>query len=115
MQPPSGPGVASAGALKAGRKPTVNPGLPRSGSPTMRVVEPSTEPEEEEKQDQEQRPVTPPKSRAPPFFFAPPYPQPLKSGLPSNPRDYATGSGQPPARPYWPYQRQQQQQQPLRP
>ncbi|KAK7431694.1 hypothetical protein QQZ08_001631 [Neonectria magnoliae] len=110
MQPPSGPGMASNSAPKAGRKPAVNPGLPRSGSPTMRIVEPSPEPEEGAEEEQ-QRPAPPPKTRAPPFYFAPPYPQPLKSGLTSNPRGSAPGSGQPPTRPYRPYQPQQQQQQ----
>ncbi|KAH7149402.1 hypothetical protein B0J13DRAFT_304948 [Dactylonectria estremocensis] len=123
MQPPSGPGMASKWAPKAGRKPVTDPAAHRSGSPTMRMVEPSPEPEE-------QGPALPPKSRTQAFFFAPPYPQPLttpqhgrsnsdsnqpvthRHQLPSQQPSHYQNQQQ---RPYEPQYQQQQQQQPQPP
>ncbi|KAF7545412.1 hypothetical protein G7Z17_g9198 [Cylindrodendrum hubeiense] len=116
MQPPSGPGMASNAAQKVGRKPVANPGLLRSGSPTMRVVEPSPEPEEK-------GPAPPPKPRAPAFLFNPPYPQPLNTRQSSQFQHAGSASGpdpaatqpyqQPPQQPpQQPAQYQYQQQQP---
>lgn len=62
--PPAGPQTRP--------RPTANPGLETTGSPTMRMVEPSPEPEDRRNQEVAQ-------NRAPPFFFAPMYPQPLAS------------------------------------
>ncbi|KAH6891353.1 hypothetical protein B0T10DRAFT_560600 [Thelonectria olida] len=75
--PPVGPikaPVASNWVPKPPRKPMVNPGLERTGSPTMRLVDPSPSPPETHSSDKENQ-----SARAPPFFFAPAYPQPLNT------------------------------------
>ncbi|KAH7148649.1 hypothetical protein EDB81DRAFT_469889 [Dactylonectria macrodidyma] len=113
MLPPSVPGMASRWAPKVGRKPVTNPAAHRSGSPTMRMVEPSPEPEE-------QGPDPPPKSRAPAFFFAPTYPQPLANSQPSQHGRSDSNANQPVTQPHQvpvqrPFQYQNQQQRPYQP
>jgi hypothetical protein len=78
-------------------QPAANTGL-QTASPTMRIVEPSPEPDETSepatvKQDQ---------IRASPFYFDPPYPQPLHSRQTSQHRRSASG---PQPQQYQPYQR----------
>ncbi|KAL4725316.1 hypothetical protein ACLX1H_007463 [Fusarium chlamydosporum] len=98
MQPP--PGAYNAARQQSGLQniqPIPNAGL-GTASQTMRIVEPSPEPEE----TAEPAAVKPEHIRASPFYFDPPYPQPLQARQPSQHRRSASGS-QPQT--YRPYQR----------
>ncbi|KAF7563011.1 hypothetical protein G7046_g1102 [Stylonectria norvegica] len=76
MQPPANPGPTSYNVPGKGRRPVENAGLERTGSPTMRIVEPSPEPDDV-------RGNQPPsmKPRTPAFYFDPPYPRPLNENV----------------------------------
>ncbi|KAF4332464.1 DEF1-coordinates repair and RNA pol II proteolysis in response to DNA damage [Fusarium beomiforme] len=78
-------------------QPTANAGL-QTTSPTMRIVEPSPEPDE----TIDPATVNPDQIRTSPFYFDPPYPQPLHTGQPSQHRLSVSG---PQVQQYRPYQR----------
>ncbi|KAF9776605.1 hypothetical protein IL306_005191 [Fusarium sp. DS 682] len=78
-------------------QPIANAGL-QTASPTMRIVEPSPEPDEAT----EPAAVNPDQIRASPFYFDPPYPQPLHTRQPSQHRRSVSG---PQSQQYRPYQR----------
>ncbi|KAF5010858.1 hypothetical protein FDECE_3003 [Fusarium decemcellulare] len=79
-------------------QPVQNTGLDKTDSPTMRIVDPSPEPDE----SQEAQAVEPNQIRSSPFYFDPPYPQPLNTRHPSQHRRSASG---PQPQTYRPYQR----------
>ncbi|SCN78297.1 related to DEF1-coordinates repair and RNA pol II proteolysis in response to DNA damage [Fusarium fujikuroi] len=110
MQPPSAYYVAlqSKAQLNAqpqqkpqpavqGLQPTDNTGI-QAASSTMRIVEPSPEPDE----TTEPASVKEDQIRVSPFYFDPPYPQPLQSRQTSQHRRSASG---PQPQQYQPYQR----------
>lgn len=79
VQPAPG-SMASSNVPRKGRRPVENPGLPTTGSPTMRVVEPSPEPEPKPGPALDDRAQLPSaKARSPPFFFNASYPTPLST------------------------------------
>ncbi|KAF5027382.1 hypothetical protein F66182_514 [Fusarium sp. NRRL 66182] len=101
MQPPTAyysvlQPQAQAGS-QSNTQPLANAGLEPT-SPTMRIVEPSPEPEE----TADAPVVDPNQVRSSPFYFDPPYPQPLHARQPSQHRRSASG---PQAQSYNPYQR----------
>ncbi|KAI1057152.1 hypothetical protein LB507_002569 [Fusarium sp. FIESC RH6] len=97
MQPPGAYNAARQQPGSQNAQPIPNAGL-ETTSPTMRIVEPSPEPEE----PSEPPAINPEQIRASPFYFNPPYPQPLQTHQQSQHRRSASGS-QPQT--YKPYQR----------
>ncbi|GKT99753.1 def1-coordinates repair and rna pol ii proteolysis in response to dna damage [Fusarium langsethiae] len=100
MQPPS---AYNSARQQPGSQNT--PTIPNVGlettSPTMRIVEPSPEPEDT---TTDPPAVQPDQIRASPFYFDPPYPQPLQAGQQSQSQHRRSTSGSQPQT-YRPYQR----------
>ncbi|KAM0344699.1 hypothetical protein ACHAPU_007294 [Fusarium lateritium] len=105
MQPPTG----NYPALQT-QQPQITPQnkelIPNAGlettSPTMRIVEPSPEPSPEPDETTEPMAVNPNQIRSSPFYYDPPYPEPLQTRQPSQHRRSASG---PQPQQYRPYQR----------
>ncbi|KAH6968485.1 hypothetical protein DER45DRAFT_532139 [Fusarium avenaceum] len=100
MQPPTGDYPAlrpQPQTAPQNTEPIANAGL-ETTSPTMRIVDPSPEPEE----TGEPSVVNPTQIRASPYYFDPPYPEPLQTRQPSQHRRSASG---PQPQQYQPYQR----------
>ncbi|KAF4989876.1 hypothetical protein FGRMN_8826 [Fusarium graminum] len=104
MQPPTGnyPGLQSLPRTGPQNNETIpNAGL-ETTSPTMRIVEPSPEPSPESEETVEPLAINPNQIRSSPFYFDPPYPEPLQTRQPSQHRRSASG---PQPQQYRPYQR----------
>ncbi|KAM5352513.1 hypothetical protein ACJ41O_005235 [Fusarium nematophilum] len=118
MQGPAASNTAPQQRPRDTTQPIQNAGLDKTGSPTMRIVEPSPSPEDP-------RPADPSQIRSSPFYFDPPYPQPLNTRQSSQQQRRSASGPQPQAyRPYQPppshqpspqQQQQQQQQTPWQP
>ncbi|RGP81677.1 def1-coordinates repair and rna pol ii proteolysis in response to dna damage [Fusarium longipes] len=97
MQPPTAYNLARQQPGPQNTQTIPNVGL-QTTSPTMRIVEPSPEPEE----SAEPPTVKPDQIRASPFYFDPPYPQPLQ-GRQQSQHHRSASTSQPQT--YRPYQR----------
>ncbi|ESU16766.1 hypothetical protein FGSG_13702 [Fusarium graminearum PH-1] len=99
MQPPSAYNAARQQPGPQNTQTIPNSGL-ETTSPTMRIVEPSPEPEDN---IADPPAVKPEEIRASPFYFNPPYPQPLQGRQPSQQHRRSASGSQ--TQNYRPYQR----------